>query len=150
MTDENFNRRLSDAQASGAVAALQAEIRLMTGGVSKLTDEVRENSRQLARLSVLEASHQTHEAALGRAFRDINRVEGEAKLHEENQVKANNRYDRIISFMFGASVAISIVWSIVGYRINENIDSVMKTAADMRVHMQESDGHTHARAAGGG
>jgi len=138
-------------ESAKAQAALEAAINSLTGEVKRLTITVDENNRRLERVSVLEANHDTQSNALGRAFDEIEElrkdVEGEISeiRREVGAARSENAtehkgYDRYIWVCIGFASAISIMWSILGYRLNQALDQHQSTIARMEAYMDANVG----------
>jgi hypothetical protein len=123
-------RRMEDS-------ALRAEIRALNNNVARLTDVVDENTKQLARLAVIENDSTHHGQSLERAFGEIATTR---KVLEE-ALKASDtkhrEYDRWIYTVIGFVTAVCMFWTVAGYRLNAIIDDQIKAAAEMRLHIHD-------------
>ena len=114
---------------------LRSEIRSLSENVVRLTSVVDENTKQLNRLAVLENNHAHHSQALGRAFSNIETMQTEIKDNFTANAKEHNIYFKYMWMATGFCMALTCMWSLFGYRINQQMDELMKIIAEMRVHL---------------
>lgn len=122
---------------AAAIATLETKLETLTDSISALNKSVEKNNEKLERLAVLEVSHNNSSKAIERAFAAIEKLEQAVNTHIEIDTNAHKGYDKWIWMSVGFCSAISVMWSIVGYRMNAMIDDTVKTAAEMRIHMRE-------------
>ena len=114
---------------------LRSEIKALSENVVRLTSVVDENTKQLNRLAVLEDNHTHHSQALGRAFSNIETMQTEIKDNFTTNAKEHNIYFKYMWMAIGFCMALTCMWSLFGYRINQQMDEQMKIIAEMRVHL---------------
>lgn len=142
MTEEDLKKAIADAKAQ---SQLEAAINTLSSEVKRLTVTVEKNNEKLERLSALESSHTTTNQALERAFGAIEELENEVKTVIETNNKEHKNYDKYLWMSMGFVTAISVVWSVVGYRMNSMIDRTVESVIRMEQHvladkmMTESD-----------
>lgn len=133
--DMQFNRRAEDSHPPVPLGELRVEIRTLSDNVAKLTAVVDENTRQLNRLAVLETNHNHQGEALGRAFKDVEALQKEFYDHVKSNDNEHKGYSKYVWITTGFCLAVSVLWTVVGYRINAQVDEMMKTMAEVRVHL---------------
>ena len=119
-----------------AQTALATALNALSEKVDKLTESVEKNNEKLERLSVLETSHSNTKNALDRAFKAIADLESHVEETARNNSKEHRTYDRYIWMCIGFATAISVVWSLMGYRLNSTIDKTMESVIRMERHIQ--------------
>lgn len=130
-----------------AQATLEFAINTLSSEVKRLTATVEKNNEKLERLSVLEQSHESANAAIERAFDAIKKLEKESEESVESNTLEHKTYDKYIWMSVGFATAISIIWSVVGYRMNSMIDKTVESVIRMEQHivmdkvMTDSDVH---------
>ena len=132
--DTQFNRRVEDRHPPVPLGELRVEIRTLSDNVAKLTAVVDENTRQLNRLAVLETNHNHQGEALGRAFKDVEALQKEFCEHVKNNETEHKGYSKYVWITTGFCIAVSVLWTVVGYRINAQVDEMMKVMSESRVH----------------
>lgn len=129
---------LKDAiENAKAQTALEAAINSLSQEVKRLTVTVEKNNEKLERLSALESSHNNTSNALERAFKAISELEADIASTIENNAHEHRAYDRYIWMCVGFATAISVVWSVMGYRMNSMIDKNIESIARMEAHIQQ-------------
>lgn len=119
------------------IATLQSEVKTLTEAVRELTISMQKNNERLERLAVLEVSHNNSNHAIERAFESIKAVErGEAERHRANE-QAHKMYDKAIWSTLGFCLAVTIFWSVFGVGAKNTMDEVVKSVAEMRVHISQ-------------
>lgn len=118
-------------------ATLVASVDALSENVKRLTATVDENNKQLARLSVLEAQHNNQNASIERAFDSIKTIRQQFDSECEENEKEHKRYDRYVWTCIGFGAAISLLWSILGVRMMNAIDSAQGSIAQMELHMKQ-------------
>lgn len=137
---------MSDAEKDGAKRAgaevlpssfgeLRSDIRALNDNVRRLTDVVDRNTQQLSRVEVLEANHNHHGAALGRAFEEVKKVDDALEEHKVDDLAEHDKFKKALWFATGFFAAVSIFWTILGVHINGQVDSMVRTVNEMRVYM---------------
>lgn len=130
-----------------AQATLEFAINTLSSEVKRLTATVEKNNEKLERLSVLEQSHESANDAIERAFDAIKKLEKESEESVESNTLEHKTYDKYIWMSVGFATAISIIWSVVGYRMNSMIDKTVESVIRMEQHivmdkvMTDSDVH---------
>ena len=119
-----------------AQTALASALNALSQKVDKLTTVVEKNNDKLERLSVLETDYSNTRNALDRAFTAIESLEKEVTAFEESNEKEHRGYDRYLWSCIGFASAVSVVWSVVGYRLNAMIDKTMESVIRMEQHIQ--------------
>lgn len=122
---------------SAAIATLETKLEMLTDSISTLNQSVEKNNEKLERLSVLEVSHNNSSKAIERAFTAIAKLETAVDTHIKLDTDAHKSYDKWIWMSVGFCSAISIMWSIVGYRMNAIIDDSVKAVSEMRLHIHD-------------
>lgn len=122
---------------SAAIATLETRLENLTTSISNLTQSVERNNEKLERLSVLEVSHNNAEKAIERAFGAVEKVEALLAAHVQANNDKHAMYDKWIWVAVGFCSAISIMWTIVGYRMNALIDDQMRAVTEMRMHIHD-------------
>jgi anti-sigma-K factor RskA len=118
-----------------AQATLEFAINTLSSEVKRLTATVEKNNEKLERLSVLEQSHESANAAIQRAFEAIKKLEKESEDASEANTSEHKTYDKYIWMSVGFATAISIIWSVVGYRMNSMIDKTVESVIRIEQHM---------------
>jgi len=113
---------------------LKAEIRSLNFNVSRLTEVVDENTKQLSKVEVLENNHAHQNAALGRVFVEVKEVKETHKIFAEDQGKQNLEYSKYIWLVTGFVTAVCVFWTLIGYWVITQIDLTMRTVQEMRTH----------------
>lgn len=120
-----------------AQTALEAAINSLSSQVQRLTVTVEKNNEKLERLSALETNHANTSTGLERAFRAIEDIQGRVDdAVSANQIE-HKGYDRWVYMAVGFATAISVVWSVLGYRMNAMIDKTMESVARMEMHIAQ-------------
>ncbi len=138
----DFKDAIENAKAQ---TALEAAINSLMQEVKRLTVTVEKNNEKLERLSALETSHNNTSDALERAFGSIAELRKEVEAAVERNSAEHRGYDKYIWMCVGFAFAISIVWSVLGYRMNSMVDNTVRAVAKMEEHiaqdrvMSESD-----------
>lgn len=134
MSPEELQKAVADAKAQ---TALESAINSLMQEVKRLTSTVERNNEKLERLSALESNHNNQSQAIDRAFTAIEELEGRV----DEAVKANSgdhkNYDKYIWMCVGFVTAISVVWTVVGYRMNSMIDKTIESVARMELHIAQ-------------
>lgn len=128
---------MSMTTADPAIATLEVKIENLTSSISQLNRSVEQNNEKLERLAVLEVSHNNSNAAIERAFAAISKVESSLVAHVRANEIEHNGYNKWVWMAVGFCVAVSLLWTVVGYRMNTVIDDIVKASADMRMHIHE-------------
>ena len=142
----NLEREERRQEVSSTFGELRAGIRSLNQNVQRLTEVVDRNTQQLNKIEVLEANHNHHGAAIDRAFLEVRRVESGSltgiarvekalKAHEQEDNSEHEKFRRVVWFASGFLSAVSIGWTLLGYRINTQIDEMVRTQEQMRVHI---------------
>lgn len=118
-------------------ATLVASVDTLSENVKRLTATVDENNKQLARLSVLEAQHNNQTASIERAFDSIKSVRADVDDAAERNEADHKRYDRYVWTCIGFGAAVSLLWSVLGYRMMDSIDEANAAISRMQLHMQQ-------------
>lgn len=118
-------------------ATLVASVDALSENVKRLTATVDENNKQLARLSVLEAQHNNQNASIDRAFSSIKAVRQDFDDACEENEADHKRYDRYLWTCIGFGAAVSLLWSVLGYRMMDSIDSAKGSISRMELHMNQ-------------
>jgi len=122
---------------AAAIATLETKLEMLTDSISMLNQSVEKNNEKLERLSVLEVSHNNSSKAIERAFTAIAKLEEAVDTHIKLDTAAHRGYDKWIWMSVGFCSAISLMWSVVGYRMNAIIDDSMKAVTEMRMHIHD-------------
>ena len=117
------------------IVGLQAEIKALNDNVVRLTSGVDENTKQLSRLAVLENDYSHQSSALGRAFSEIEQLRSDITDKESKNDSDHSVYFKYIWISTGFCIAVSIMWTLVGYRVNSQIDETVKTVHKMGIHI---------------
>lgn len=120
-----------------AIATLEVKIENLTSSISQLNRSVEQNNEKLERLAVLEASHNNSSKAIERAFVAIAKIESVVEAHASNNEAAHEGYNRWIWMAVGFCSAVSILWTVVGYRMNSMIDEQLKATVEMKMHIHD-------------
>lgn len=118
-------------------ATLVASVDALSENVKRLTATVDENNKQLARLSVLEAQHNNQNASIERAFSSISNLRSDLDDSCDSNETDHKRYDRYVWTCIGAGAAISLIWSVLGYRMMDSIDRTQAAVTRMELHVQQ-------------
>lgn len=118
-----------------AQATLEFAINSLSSEVKRLTATVEKNNEKLERLSVLEQSHESANSAIQRAFDEIKKLEKESEDAAETNTSEHKTYDKYIWMSVGFATAISIIWSVVGYRMNSMIDKTVESVIRIEQHI---------------
>lgn len=119
------------------VSTLQVQLDALNDNVQRLTYVVDENTKALSRLAVLEVNHNNSNAAIERAFKAIQETRDDLADHIRKDEAQHHGYDKWIWMASGFVFAISVFWSVVGYRINGIIDETTKAVTEMRMHIHD-------------
>lgn len=122
-----------------AITALEVRLENLTASISALTQSVEKNNEKLERLAILEVSHNNSNSAIARAFGEITSLEKHFNERLEMNDEAHQGYNKWIWLAVGFCSAISIVWTVVGYRMNAMIDEQIKSSAEMRMHIHDDE-----------
>lgn len=120
-----------------AIATLETKIESLTASISALTQSVEKNNEKLERLAVLEVAHNNTDKALDRAFSAIKAAETALSDHIEKNAIQHEGYSKWIWVAVGFCSAISVMWTVVGYRMNAMIDDQVRAVAEMRMHIHD-------------
>lgn len=112
------------------IATLETKLENLTNSIAALTATVKENNEKLERLAVLEVAHNN-------SSKDITDLKKELRSHIERDDQDHKTYDKWIWIVTGFCAAISILWTVVGYRMNAMIDEQVSAAAEMKLHIRE-------------
>jgi hypothetical protein len=140
--EEQLQKAVADAKAQ---AALELAITSLTEEVKRLAVTVERNNEKLERLSALESNHNNTNQAIGRAFDEIEELKGLVDDVAKSNGADHKTYDKYIWMCVGFVTAISVIWTIVGYRMNSMIDKTVESVARFEQHiatdkmMSESD-----------
>lgn len=119
------------------IATLKSEVKTLTEAVRELTLSMQKNNERLERLAVLEVSHNNSNHAIERAFEAIQKVERAESERAEANSGEHKAYDKVIWLSFGFITAVSIFWTVFGYKVSGTLDDVLKTSAQMQLHIQQ-------------
>lgn len=120
-----------------AIVTLEVKLENLTNSISQLNRSVEQNNEKLERLAVLEVSHNNSNAAIERAFAAISKVESSLVAHVAANEREHTGYNKWIWMAVGFCTAVTLLWTIVGYRMNGVIDDIVKASADMRMHIHD-------------
>ena len=120
-----------------AIATLETKLENLTFSISALTSSVERNNEKLERLAVLEVAQNNSDKAIERAFIAITKVEKSVDDLIKVNADDHGTYNKWIWVVTGFCVAISIMWTVVGYRMNSLIDDQIKSVVEMRMHISE-------------
>lgn len=123
--------------ADPAIATLEVKIENLTSSISRLNRSIEQNNEKLERLAVLEVSHSNSNAAIERAFSAISKVETTMMAHIAENEKEHSGYNKWIWTAVGFCSAITMMWTVVGYRLVAVIDDQSKTTSEMTLHLRE-------------
>jgi hypothetical protein len=126
-----------------AIATLEVQIENLTFSISQLNRSVEKNNEKLERLAVLEVSHNNSNAAIERAFTAISKVEASLVAHISSNEREHSGYNKWIWMAVGFCTAVTLLWTVVGYRMNNMIDDMVKSSADMRMHIHDDKVKDH-------
>lgn len=132
MSPEEIQKAVADAKAH---TALESAINSLMQEVKRLTITVEKNNEKLERLSALESSHSNTSQALDRAFSAIEELETKVDDAVKSNGTDHKTYDKYIWMCVGFVTAISVVWSVVGYRMNAMIDKTVESVIRMEQHI---------------
>lgn len=119
------------------IATLKSEVKTLTEAVRELTLSMQKNNERLERLAVLEVSHNNSNHAIERAFEAIQKVEkGEQDRAAINE-RAHKSYDKVIWLALGFVTAVSIFWTVFGYKVSGTLDEVLRMSAQLQSHLQQ-------------
>jgi len=157
---------MSEAEnAQATLATLQAEIRALCENVQRLSNVVEQNTAQLSKLAVLEEKHNNQSQALDRAFASVRHLEEDMTQHGKDDVvvhdklaaqtealktdialqlkevkEANDKdhkwYDRAINISLGFMLAVSVGWTIFGFRLQHGMDEFDSTRLEMLIYLR--------------
>ena len=134
MSTESIKDAIENAKAQ---TALESAINSLMQEVKRLTITVERNNEKLERLSALESSHNNTSSALDRAFKAISKLEDEVVEQVEANSKEHRSYDRYVWMCIGFATAVSLGWSVMGYRMNAMIDKTVESVIRMEQHIQQ-------------
>lgn len=134
MGTESIKDAIENAKAQ---TALEAAINSLSSEVKRLTVTVERNNEKLERLSALETNHSNTDKALGRAFEAIEELEHRVETAIKTNSDEHRGYDKWIYMAMGFVTAISVVWSVMGYRMNAMIDKTVESVARMEMHIAQ-------------
>lgn len=132
MSPEELQKAVADAKAQ---TALESAINSLMQEVKRLTQTVERNNEKLERLSALESNHNNTSQALERAFSAIEELEGKVDDAVKSNGTDHKTYDKYIWMCVGFVTAISVIWSVVGYRMNAMIDKTVESVIRMEQHI---------------
>jgi len=119
------------------IATLQSEVKTLTEAVRELTLSMQKNNERLERLAVLEVSHNNSNSAISRAFEALKAHEVSADARHTENERAHRSYDKAIWSAVGFTAAVTVFWTIFGVGAKNTIDDVVKSVAEMRVHVNQ-------------
>ena len=119
------------------IAVLQENVRNLTDAVKELTLCVRKNNEKLERLNALEMQHNNTNDKIATLTGQIKSIETEVATHVERDRTEHQFFQRAIWAATGFCAACSLLWTVVGYRMNSLIDESIKAAYEMRLHIAE-------------
>jgi hypothetical protein len=117
------------------VTTLQIKMEALTSSISALTRSVEANNEKLERLALLEVAHNNSNDAIKRAFEAIEAIRAEAKVDRKENSTEHYTYNKWMWIAIGFTSAVSVAWSVVGYRINAMLDDQSKTVVEMKNHL---------------
>lgn len=121
------------------VSTLQAEIKALSENVSRLNASVEKNNEKLERIGILEVSHNHQDKAIERAFLAIQTIERVVEAHLESNNKEHAQYNKWIYMAAGFCFAMSVLWTVVGYRMNAMIDEQISAVQEMKYHVRADE-----------
>ena len=125
------------------VSTLQAEIKALSENVSRLNASVEKNNEKLERIGILEVSHNHQDKAIERAFLAIQTIERVVEAHLDSNNKEHATYNKWIYMAAGFCAAMSILWTVVGYRMNAMIDEQISAVQEMKYHVRTDEVTKH-------
>lgn len=137
-----------EVEIAQAMARLEATSSTLTGQVTKLTEAVERNNEKLERLAVLESSHATTISAVDRAFDAIKAAKSASeKVEADLSVKIDRiaseadakyqHYDKYLWLAVGFITCVSVVWSVLGYRMLDGLDDASQKISRFELHVAQ-------------
>ncbi len=108
----------------GRIATLENQYEAVKDTLTRIEVKVEGIALSLSKVAVLETNHGHHTETIARAFLRIEQIEKKAGEH-----------DRYLWFTTGFVAAVSVFWTVIGYRINAEVDEVIKAVTEMRAHI---------------
>ena len=119
------------------IATLKSEVKTLTEAVRELTQSMHRNNERLERLAVLESSHNNSNRAIERAFEALKALEVTADVRHSENDREHKAYDKVIWLSLGFVAAVSIFWTVFGYKVSGTLDDVLKMSAQLQGHIQQ-------------
>lgn len=119
------------------LATFEYKLESLNTAISALTASVEKNNEKLERLAVLEVSHRNSDEAIDRAFTAIREVKDSVISLAASNTTEHKTYDKWLYIAIGFCVAVSTMWTLVGYRVNTLIDEQVKVTAEMKLHIHD-------------
>lgn len=124
---------------TNTISTLQAEIKALSENVSRLNASIEKNSEKLERIGILEVSHSHQDKAIERAFLAIQTIERVVEAHLDSNNREHAIYNKWIYMAAGFCFAMSILWTVVGYRMNSMIDDQIAAVQEMKYHVRTDE-----------
>lgn len=124
---------------TNTISTLQAEIKALSDNVNRLNASIEKNSEKLERIGILEVSHSHQDKAIERAFLAISTIERVVEAHLESNNKEHAQYNKWLYMAVGFCFAMSVLWTVVGYRMNAMIDEQISAVQEMKYHVRTDE-----------
>lgn len=108
----------------GRLATLEHQDTVQADTLMRIESKMDIIMTQIAKISILENNHTHQDQAVGRAFAELGKMTDKVTAH-----------DRAVYIATGFIMAMSVFWTVMGYRINVQIDDVVKGVTEMRAHI---------------
>ena len=108
----------------GRLATLEHQDQVHKDTLARIEAKMDIMMAQISKVALLESNHDHQAAAVGRAFGELEKMAGKVASH-----------DRAVYLAMGFIAAMSVFWTVMGYRINAQIDDVVRSVAEMKAHV---------------
>jgi len=108
----------------GRLATLEHKDQVQSDTLARIEAKMDIMMAQISKVALLENNHDHQAEAVGRAFKDLDKMTTKVAAH-----------DRAVYIAMGFIVAMSVFWTVMGYRINGQIDETIKAVSEMRSHI---------------
>lgn len=125
----------TDSTTVAALAEFRGEVHALTRSMETMTSTMERVTEKLERLVAMEVLVQGNEQAINRAFAEISTVNRDRKEDRERVEKKHGSYDKSLNVAIGFMLAVSVFWTVTGYRLNSIIDDQVQVSAEMRRHI---------------
>lgn len=108
----------------GRLATLEHQDQVQADTLARIEAKMDIMMAQISKVALLENNHNHQAAAVGRAFGELEKMTAKVASH-----------DRAVYVAMGFIMAMSVFWTVMGYRINSQVDDVVKGVTEMRAHI---------------